>query len=73
MPPRALWKGSISFGLVTVPINLVSASEPREALDEPQHTSLVRLPLFHLAHYRIISHDLVTLCKFIRFLNFMIL
>jgi hypothetical protein len=32
MPPRALWKGSISFGLVTVPINLVSATEPREAL-----------------------------------------
>jgi DNA end-binding protein Ku len=32
MPPRALWKGSISFGLVTVPISLVSASEPRETL-----------------------------------------
>ncbi|HEY7541893.1 MAG TPA: Ku protein [Methylomirabilota bacterium] len=32
MPPRALWKGSISFGLVTIPINLVSATEPREAL-----------------------------------------
>jgi DNA end-binding protein Ku len=32
MPPRAVWKGSISFGLVTVPINLVSATEPREAL-----------------------------------------
>jgi DNA end-binding protein Ku len=32
MPPRALWKGSIGFGLVTVPIGLVSATEPREAL-----------------------------------------
>lgn len=32
MPPRALWKGSISFGLVTIPISLVSATEPRETL-----------------------------------------
>jgi len=32
MPPRALWKGSISFGLVTLPIDLVSATEAREAL-----------------------------------------
>jgi DNA end-binding protein Ku len=32
MPPRALWKGSISFGLVTLPINLVSATETGEAL-----------------------------------------
>ena len=32
MPPRALWKGSISFGLLTVPISLVSAAEPRETL-----------------------------------------
>ena len=32
MAPRALWKGSISFGLVTVPISLVSATEPRETL-----------------------------------------
>ena len=32
MAPRALWKGSISFGLVTVPISLVSAAEPRETL-----------------------------------------
>jgi DNA end-binding protein Ku len=32
MPPRALWKGSISFGLVTIPIGLVSATEPRETL-----------------------------------------
>jgi len=32
MPPRALWKGSISFGLVTIPINLVSATETRETL-----------------------------------------
>jgi DNA end-binding protein Ku len=29
---RALWKGSISFGLVTVPIGLVSATEAREEL-----------------------------------------
>ena len=32
MPPRAFWKGSISFGLVTLPINLVSATEAGEAL-----------------------------------------
>jgi DNA end-binding protein Ku len=32
MPPRVLWKGAISFGLVTVPISLVSAAEPRETL-----------------------------------------
>src|SRR5262245_49592767 len=32
MPPRALWKGSISFGLVTIPISLVSATEPRETI-----------------------------------------
>ena len=32
MPPRALWKGSISFGLVTLPITLVSATEAGEAL-----------------------------------------
>jgi len=32
MALRALWKGSISFGLVTVPISLVSATEPRETL-----------------------------------------
>ena len=32
MPPRVLWKGSISFGLVTIPISLVSATEPRETL-----------------------------------------
>ena len=29
---RALWKGSISFGLVTVPIGLVSAIEAGEDL-----------------------------------------
>jgi DNA end-binding protein Ku len=29
---RPLWKGSISFGLVTVPIGLVSAIEAREEL-----------------------------------------
>jgi DNA end-binding protein Ku len=38
MASRALWKGSISFGLVTVPISLVSATEAREAL------------MFHLLH-----------------------
>jgi DNA end-binding protein Ku len=32
MAPRALWKGSISFGLVTIPISLVSATEPRETI-----------------------------------------
>jgi DNA end-binding protein Ku len=32
MPPRALWKGSISFGLVTLPVDLVSATEAGEAL-----------------------------------------
>jgi non-homologous end joining protein Ku len=32
MPPRAVWKGSISFGLVTVPITLVTATEARESL-----------------------------------------
>lgn len=32
MPPRALWKGSISFGLVTLPISLVSATEAGDAL-----------------------------------------
>jgi len=32
MPSRALWKGSISFGLVTVPINLVSATEAKETV-----------------------------------------
>ena len=32
MPPRTLWKGAISFGLVTIPINLVAATEPRESL-----------------------------------------
>jgi DNA end-binding protein Ku len=38
MAPRALWKGSISFGLVTIPIGLISAVEPREEL------------AFHLLH-----------------------
>ena len=32
MAPRAMWKGAISFGLVTVPINLVSATEARRTL-----------------------------------------
>jgi DNA end-binding protein Ku len=30
--PRAIWKGAISFGLVTVPISLTSAIEAREEL-----------------------------------------
>jgi len=33
-----MWKGAISFGLVTIPINLVSATEARETL------------AFHLLH-----------------------
>ena len=28
--PHAIWKGSISFGLVTVPVSLFAAEEPRE-------------------------------------------
>jgi DNA end-binding protein Ku len=32
MPPRPIWKGAISFGLVTVAVNLYSAVERREAL-----------------------------------------
>jgi DNA end-binding protein Ku len=38
MTPRAIWKGSISFGLVTIPIGLVSAVESRDEL------------AFHLLH-----------------------
>src|SRR5688572_3251612 len=29
MPPRAIWKGAISFGLVTIPIRLHSAVEEK--------------------------------------------
>ena len=36
--PRAIWKGSISFGLVTVPVSLYSATETTETLS------------FHLLH-----------------------
>jgi DNA end-binding protein Ku len=36
--PRPLWKGAISFGLVTIPVNLYSAVERRETLS------------FHLLH-----------------------
>jgi DNA end-binding protein Ku len=32
MAQRALWKGTISFGLVTVPINFISATEAGETL-----------------------------------------
>jgi DNA end-binding protein Ku len=32
MAPRAIWKGSISFGLVTIPIGLFAATESREEL-----------------------------------------
>lgn len=28
--PRAIWKGSISFGLVTIPVSLMPAESPRE-------------------------------------------
>ena len=28
--PRAIWKGSISFGLVTIPVSVMPAEEPRE-------------------------------------------
>ena len=28
--PHAIWKGSISFGLVTIPVSLFAAEEPRE-------------------------------------------
>jgi len=30
--PRPIWKGAISFGLVTIPVNLYSAIEHRETL-----------------------------------------
>jgi DNA end-binding protein Ku len=30
--PRPIWKGAISFGLVTIPVNLYSAIERREML-----------------------------------------
>ncbi len=30
--PRPIWKGAISFGLVTIPVNLYSAIERRETL-----------------------------------------
>ena len=36
--PRPMWKGAISFGLVTIPVNLYSAVEGRETL------------AFHLLH-----------------------
>jgi DNA end-binding protein Ku len=36
--PRPIWKGAISFGLVTIPVNLYSAVERRETLS------------FHLLH-----------------------
>ena len=36
--PRPIWKGAISFGLVTIPVNLYSAIEGRETL------------AFHLLH-----------------------
>jgi DNA end-binding protein Ku len=36
--PRSIWKGAISFGLVTIPVNLYSAVERRETLS------------FHLLH-----------------------
>lgn len=36
--PRSIWKGAISFGLVTIPVNLYSAVERSETLS------------FHLLH-----------------------
>ena len=30
--PRSIWKGAISFGLVTIPVNLYSAVERSETL-----------------------------------------
>jgi DNA end-binding protein Ku len=36
--PRAMWKGSIAFGLVTVPVSLYAATERSEKLS------------FHLLH-----------------------
>ena len=30
--PRPIWKGAISFGLVTIPVNLYSAIERHETL-----------------------------------------
>jgi non-homologous end joining protein Ku len=35
MPSRALWKGAISFGLVTVPVSLHAATESKEELSLP--------------------------------------
>ncbi|MDQ1366908.1 MAG: hypothetical protein QOE57_2950, partial [Acidimicrobiaceae bacterium] len=28
--PRAIWSGAVSFGLVNVPIKLVSATSPKD-------------------------------------------
>jgi DNA end-binding protein Ku len=30
MPPRAIWSGSVSFGLVNVPVKLVTATSPKD-------------------------------------------
>ena len=30
--PRSIWKGAITFGLVTVPVAMYSATESREEL-----------------------------------------
>jgi DNA end-binding protein Ku len=30
MPPRSIWKGAISFGLVTIPVKLFSATEEKD-------------------------------------------
>jgi DNA end-binding protein Ku len=30
MPPKAIWSGSVSFGLVNVPVKLVSATSPKD-------------------------------------------
>jgi DNA end-binding protein Ku len=49
--PRPIWKGAISFGLVTIPVNLYSATERRETLSfnllhkkdpDPEQAGLLR-------------------------------
>ena len=39
MPPRAVWKSSISFGLVTVPITLVAATESLVSTEGRRHAT----------------------------------
>ena len=30
MPPRAIWKGAISFGMVVIPVRLYAGTESRD-------------------------------------------